>query len=517
MSLFKKAVLTMACLTLFTIGARASATAVYIAQNAAGAANGADCADAKPVSFFNNAANWGNGLGQIGPGTTVHFCGTFTGGPNSNMVTVQGSGTSGNPITLLLEPGALFTAPYWSATGGAIGCNGFNYITLDGGGSSLIQNTANGTGLTYQQDSAGVDFEACDHGEVRGLNIQNIYVHTGTGSVEGGHGILYQYIPTTASIHGNTVVYAENAIDVNYQNGASSISIYNNTTDYHKWGIAIGSTSSSCSASGINVYGNSVGPHFDAMLDSAQTFHGDGIIIISTAPGTMSYSNFYNNYIHGDMSASFQFNSTGYLFLTGIFNHVNIFNNVIGQDILNPGAGGPEGLIRIGGTNDVANEFTNGLIANNTFYGPGPAAIKYDGDNFTSENNIFYNVGSAYLDNLAGPMAITSKNNDFYGFSYLASYLGGVYYNTFAAWQAVGFDVGVNGSNGNPLLSSSYVPQSGSAAIGLGANLSNLGLTALNSDKAGTPRPASGPWAAGAYQFGAAGPTPPSGLIATVQ
>ena len=58
---------------------------------------------------------------------------------------------------------------------------------------------------------------------------------------------------------------------MNYQNGASSISIYNNTTDYHKWGIAIGSTSSSCSASGINVYGNSIGPHFDAMLDSAQT------------------------------------------------------------------------------------------------------------------------------------------------------------------------------------------------------------------------------------------------------
>ncbi len=59
MSLFKKAVLTMACLTLFTIGAHASASAVYIAQNAAGAANGADCADAKPVSFFNTAGQLG--------------------------------------------------------------------------------------------------------------------------------------------------------------------------------------------------------------------------------------------------------------------------------------------------------------------------------------------------------------------------------------------------------------------------------------------------------------------------
>ena len=51
---------------------------IYISQNSSGAGNGADCADALPVSWFNNSANWGGGASQIGPGTTVHVCGTIT-------------------------------------------------------------------------------------------------------------------------------------------------------------------------------------------------------------------------------------------------------------------------------------------------------------------------------------------------------------------------------------------------------------------------------------------------------
>src|SRR5713226_5089849 len=62
----------------------ASATNVYIAQNSAGVGNGADCADALPVSWFNNHGNWGNGPVQVGPGTTVHLCGTFTGAAGTN-------------------------------------------------------------------------------------------------------------------------------------------------------------------------------------------------------------------------------------------------------------------------------------------------------------------------------------------------------------------------------------------------------------------------------------------------
>src|SRR6202040_1977163 len=58
--------------------AAAAASGIFIAQNAAGAANGADCADAYAYAFFNNSANWGSGANQIGPGTTIHLCGTFS-------------------------------------------------------------------------------------------------------------------------------------------------------------------------------------------------------------------------------------------------------------------------------------------------------------------------------------------------------------------------------------------------------------------------------------------------------
>src|SRR5205807_10323893 len=50
--------------------------------------------------------------------------------------------------------------------------------------------------------------------------------------------------------------------------------------------------------------------------------------------------------------------------------------------------------------------------------------------------------------------------------------------------------------------------QSGSVAIGAGVNLTSLGITSLNSDKAGLLRLTSGPWDAGAYRF-AGGTLPP--------
>src|SRR5712692_3655899 len=92
------------------LGARfagASAGNIYISQSGAGAQSGADCADAKPVSFFNATANWGSGGAQIGPGTTVHLCGTIT-----TELAFHGSGTSGNLIELLFESGASISVPY---------------------------------------------------------------------------------------------------------------------------------------------------------------------------------------------------------------------------------------------------------------------------------------------------------------------------------------------------------------------------------------------------------------------
>src|ERR1700685_1857894 len=58
--------------------ASAAASTVYVAQSAAGSANGSSCTNAYAVTFFNASSNWGTGASQIGPGTTVDLCGTIT-------------------------------------------------------------------------------------------------------------------------------------------------------------------------------------------------------------------------------------------------------------------------------------------------------------------------------------------------------------------------------------------------------------------------------------------------------
>jgi hypothetical protein len=75
--------------------AAAAATNVYVAQASAGAANGSSCANAYPISFFGDGANWGSGANQIGPGTTVHLCGAI-----ATNLTFQASGSSGSPVVL---------------------------------------------------------------------------------------------------------------------------------------------------------------------------------------------------------------------------------------------------------------------------------------------------------------------------------------------------------------------------------------------------------------------------------
>jgi hypothetical protein len=57
-----------------------------------------------------------------------------------------------------------------------------------------------------------------------------------------------------------------------------------------------------------------------------------------------------------------------------------------------------------------------------------------------------------------------------------------------------------------------YHLQSNSPAVSAGVNLSSLNLPGLNADKDGTPRPASGPWDIGAYEYNTNNLPIPSGL-----
>src|ERR1700729_3066272 len=98
LSKFALALLVLAASAVYSSG---SQSAVYIGQSAAGTADGSSCANQLPASFFNSGSNWGNGGSQIGPGTTVHLCGTIT-----SALVAQGSGSSAGTVTIHWESGA---------------------------------------------------------------------------------------------------------------------------------------------------------------------------------------------------------------------------------------------------------------------------------------------------------------------------------------------------------------------------------------------------------------------------
>jgi hypothetical protein len=68
----------------------------------------------------------------------------------------------------------------------------------------------------------------------------------------------------------------------------------------------------------------------------------------------------------------------------------------------------------------------------------------------------------------------------------------------------------------DPKIDALYQLQAGSAGIGVGANLTSLGITALNKDASGNERPAIGSWDAGALQF-RGGELPPAPANLRVQ
>src|ERR1700733_212485 len=204
------------------------ATDLYIAQTATGGNTGADCSDAHPYTFFNTSSNWPS---PIGPGTIVHICGTITAPAGvSGFLAFHGGGTNGNPVTLKFENGAVLTAPYWG-TQGAIAVNGVSYAIIDGGSNGIVQATANGTGLTYQQNGAGVWLSNCSNCEVKNLSISDIYSHNGLNDENGG---------------GSYSIYWR---------GGSDVTIQQNTVDDAKWCLYVvypGSTTTST----VNIYSN---------------------------------------------------------------------------------------------------------------------------------------------------------------------------------------------------------------------------------------------------------------------
>ncbi len=514
----KFSLMAAAALAFVSCGGVMRASDIYVSQNAAGANNGTACSNAYAVSWANSSSNWGTGSGKIGPGTTVHLCGTITGAAGSTMFAFHGGGANGNNITLKFESGAALNAPYWSSNG-AINCSNESYITVDGGTNGVIQNTANGTGLSYRQTSTGFYGMNCTNSEVRNLTVRNIYVNRGsTSSATDTNGsnttdIVFNGNSTNSAADNNVVSQAKTGIQfaMDPDGDVSNIKIYKNTISDTDWGINVGGGDSRDTANNVSIYENNI-TNWTNWQFPTSALHQDGIILFNVGnPSAGLTANVYNNYIHGDLGVG---SPTGFVYCAD-FTTCTIYNNLLvntGHTI--------DGIMWLGQTSNLGKTmhvYNNTIVSNQSDIG---ITLTISGT-ATIENNIVTGVRVGIHDyrTLTRDVAASDHNvwsNGSGGAVQMAT--NDSSFISYQTWQQDGFDT--HSITANPLLNGSYQVQAGSRAIGAGANLESLDIASLDADIALTPRSTTAAWTAGAYTYSGTTTTalsPPSGLTAVAQ
>jgi hypothetical protein len=528
------------------IPARAALINVYVAQTPMGANTGVDCANAFGATFFNTAGNWGGGVGQIGNDSVVHICGLWTGSPNSEaLLTFQGSGAVGHPVTVFLEPGAILQAPYFGVNG-AISINGKSHVILDGGSTcgsgggsagwakvacnGLIRNTLAGSagmmcpggactsvlpdGTTSSLIS---NLRASSDIEIKNFTLGPVYVRSKTTAQEGmsTNGILFsQGEWNDVRIHHNVIFSAGKLIVLGFRDNLvgnhHAFTFHHNDLSDHCWAIGMGvftGGSASSTITNIQVYDNKMGG-WENWAPNVTNCHGNGTMLYnfnsSTPRGTIadSTSKFYNNFIEGDHSGGLAASSpSGFLSCQDNCVDLYVFNNVLHSTCgLSPPSRSCAGFMYFNGPGGGGQH-----IFNNTIIASGGSCTVMMGmtSNVTIKNNIYQGCVPIEIRPNAPTSATTDYNN---GFNVPPGVWMG--YNTEGNGQQVTLEnyrttylQELHTITTNPSLDGTYRLRSGSAAIGAGTNLTSLGIAALNFDVSGRPRPTSGAWDMGAFQF----------------
>jgi hypothetical protein len=543
----------------------ASTTDFWITQGGAGAANGSSLSNAascggpgqSTCAAFNSASNWGSGAAQIGPGTTIHLSGTFTAAANAcNYMQFQSSGTSGNPITVHFESGAVLTAPTWGSGCYAIYSSGHNYITVDGGntgcalfgsptasasctsqgtftGGGTIQATANGTGLAYQANTAAIGAYNCSNCTFENLIISDIYVHTCNGGGTSSSSCSDENGDPTGAIYidgGSNVIVTNNiahdmkwCIEDNFNNGDTNVQFYGNQVYNVDHGFVIANSGTDLNFTYGYVYNNWY--HDPQNWDDAgNNNHHDGVHFWATGTGvSLTHSYVYNNLFSGNF---------GYNMNSGVYQE-NLGYNIAACDawvfnnVLAPSAGVPtgNGLVGLGANGGVGcwSSVNNTLVGYNT---TNATAMNANTTAGTSYNNIVNIVNGAISGYNVDGGAIDYQ--DYYTIG-SGGWNGGGPLSVWVSYCQANFvstlGCDAHSISTNPNLSSAFVPNSGSPVIAKGKSLystcngePNPGLGALCYDAAGNARPSSGSWDLGAFQYSSTpAPAAPSGLAAVVE
>jgi hypothetical protein len=475
----------------------------YVSQNSAAAADGSSLANTWGVTDFNTSSNWSSTpgtSGKISPGDTVILNGTI-----SSRLLVQGSGSSGNIITILFATGAIMSAATWGGHS-ALSIAGNSYITVDGGATGtiggyygnptlsngIIENTSNGTLLATQNNDTGIACQDCTNILIKGLIIRNIYVQINNCtdaqvnvSLSYGQGFSNIYNGGTASNNikvTNCIIHdVQNGVFFDYAPSSNTFEMSFCTAYNCNWGGAAGDHGSTSAITGLSVHDNyfynweswtSTGANARAL------FHHNGFYAYAASNGSLANVNIYNNFC-GPGFDSVQ--STAGIFLYGkLIGTGLIYNNILVADASGNAADASIfAWIIGGGANSVK-------IYNNTIVGVGNGAgiEVYSGN---SDGSTTYDIKNNLVSGMATAITwyyntfgtLTADYNIGYGLlngqQYSSSSNSSSAFKTFTQWQGLGFDL--HGNTGNPNLNSNYIPQSPSSANGSGIDLSNYFTT----------------------------------------
>jgi hypothetical protein len=476
---------------------------IYFGSASAGANNGTSCANQRAISTLVS--------GDEAAGNTIHLCGTFTQSAGGSLLTVINSGTSGNPITFKWETGAIVQCPYCSASGGGIEINGKSWITLDGGSNGIIQNTANGTGLANQQHSTLIHSDGGSNVVIKNLTCGPVYQHTINDSSGGTTYCMLLRHVSNLTVQNNTISQADVGLLFEWDGGESNLVITGNTWTGINQDIEMGPTAGG-SFTNVQVDHNTCGD-WNNWDEPGNGFHHNFFHPFTNVSGSslVGTLQIYDNNCQGNMGS----HATSMIFLEnnnggagGTMGTWYVFNNLFHKTNANvPTSSGM-----------VAAQDAAGFLYNNTFLDAGGSGgnsyVSFhaysSGMPWTVTNNVFSGGGYMIYDQ---GNAISGNDNVYFNSPSGTPWIrGSTFISSLATWQS---DCSCDAASvtTDPKLDTNMKLQSGSSAIGLGTNLTSVGISALDSDLAGTARPSSGAWDSGAYAFSSAGPPPPPAAL----
>jgi len=490
---------------------------LWVADTAQGAADGSSAANAHAKQWFNTAASWSSDTlqdGLIGPGDTVHLCGTLSFAARETGLIIQHSGTAEHPITVLFETGAKLSSPCFEAspgnhTGGAVLIHTKEHIVIDGGTDGVIEATDTGseTQWTYENTGGsgsitgaiGVHLYKANYTTVRNLSVENIYVSDGDmenpvwSGRYGDSGTSSSAVTISASSHvtvsNSTLTAAQIGIQVVLQD-TGALELHHNTISQCSAGMMIG-------ISGAGYSGDDVQIHHNEIFDTSAWAYNDGIKVfgVPMTQDPLTDLQIYSNTIGPDISqdghpaTAWILADQGWIIEPAIYNNVLLGNEhdnaanayiTVGGASVAAGLGVLEQNSKIYG-NTIVSAYTGTDIAvlvgkssighqlyNNIIRCEGPVSVLYVNDATSAVAACDYNLYYSAASLLSLPQSLNPS---------------------FDQHSLVAVD---------PSLDTAMRPLPTSPAVDAGAS---LGAGFVSTDKAGVDREIQAPWDIGAYEL----------------